>query len=485
MKTKFIFFLMLALATEFVCSQNLNDFNRSNGISYQMIHNFSGDLRHQPHFFHPVKQFFQLKQSPVDNNVVKYALDSTVDYSVGEDTTQLLADYKNEFEYDDYGKIIRSYHYVKGRSTGALTKFSMDEYEYNDNNQVTQQTGYLWQDEKGWKQNTREVITYFRGDVISRELYLKWNEEAQSWLNDSKQDYYYDDHTRITQTVQSEYDHAGESWVEKTKTEYLYLEGNDSTIENEKTTYTKDVSTGNWLNQYKYTNTFDITGKLDETTVFNWNSDNEIWNNMWKYRYLYNQNGIATDRITDMWDDENGWVQDTKSSYVFDQNQQLQQYIYYMWIAEAWSAMIVQAALFNDDYLFYQLLIPFYYTGCDNFNWFHHMLVKMSSYYHTSRDEVTLSYVTLYHYSEKDIIGNTPENLDDRLSVYPNPFRDKIHFKTSESGQSLLVEIYDMQGRYLTSETISSGNYLNLNNLKSGLYFYKINNSYSGKIVKY
>ena len=74
---------------------------------------------------------------------------------------------------------------------------------------------------------------------------------------------------------------------------------------------------------------------------------------------------------------------------------------------------------------------------------------------------------------------------NDNVSVYPNPVNDRLYIETQTLIQTLTVEIYDVYGRHQVTETPShQGNLvIDLSNLKSGIYFVKINTE-KGNIVK-
>lgn len=80
------------------------------------------------------------------------------------------------------------------------------------------------------------------------------------------------------------------------------------------------------------------------------------------------------------------------------------------------------------------------------------------------------------------------------IQVYPNPARDILYIKTTESG-AFIVELYNMQGQKLASQSssFSSGeqiHQLSLEDFKIAVYLLRISNTTSGrnsihKIEKY
>jgi hypothetical protein len=76
---------------------------------------------------------------------------------------------------------------------------------------------------------------------------------------------------------------------------------------------------------------------------------------------------------------------------------------------------------------------------------------------------------------------NVISNYENRFEIYPNPVNDRLYIET----QTLTIEIYDIYGRRQVAETPRhQGNLtIDLENLKSGIYFVKINTE-KGNIVK-
>ena len=84
----------------------------------------------------------------------------------------------------------------------------------------------------------------------------------------------------------------------------------------------------------------------------------------------------------------------------------------------------------------------------------------------------------------EDITG-VDDNYIINVNVYPNPVNDRLYIETQTLAQTLTVEIYDVYGRHQVTETPShQGNVaIDVEDLKSGIYFVKINTE-KGTIVK-
>jgi len=63
--------------------------------------------------------------------------------------------------------------------------------------------------------------------------------------------------------------------------------------------------------------------------------------------------------------------------------------------------------------------------------------------------------------------------IADNIFIYPNPAKDKIFISDNELLKGAECSVYDLYGRILKVEKISA-DYINLDNLTSGIYFLKI-----------
>ena len=114
------------------------------------------------------------------------------------------------------------------------------------------------------------------------------------------------------------------------------------------------------------------------------------------------------------------------------------------------------------------------------------------SYNTTSNDDVFFVEVVALYENDKTSVGlakkyaygdNIDEQHEIQCKVYPNPVNDRLYIETQTLTQT--IEIYDIYGRLQVTETPRhQGNLtIDLENLKSGIYFVKINTE-KGNIVK-
>lgn len=78
--------------------------------------------------------------------------------------------------------------------------------------------------------------------------------------------------------------------------------------------------------------------------------------------------------------------------------------------------------------------------------------------------------------------------LHSKLNVYPNPASNQVNIEVLTNEISTL-EVYDVSGKFLFSQILNNKtNTINIENLTSGIYFFKVNSSEgisTNKIIKY
>jgi len=85
------------------------------------------------------------------------------------------------------------------------------------------------------------------------------------------------------------------------------------------------------------------------------------------------------------------------------------------------------------------------------------------------------------------IIASNPLGVENyhqqAIEIFPNPAVDFLNFRYFESTKEYNVEILDISGRIIQNVTIDKNSAINIEHLKSGVYFLVINDS-SGLVSK-
>ncbi len=72
------------------------------------------------------------------------------------------------------------------------------------------------------------------------------------------------------------------------------------------------------------------------------------------------------------------------------------------------------------------------------------------------------------------------------ISVYPNPFIDRLHIEVDEPLSNAVIEVYDVLGRMVSKSSNLIGNYqieIQLDDGTSGLYFIRFKGEQNGEVV--
>jgi len=123
---------------------------------------------------------------------------------------------------------------------------------------------------------------------------------------------------------------------------------------------------------------------------------------------------------------------------------------------------------------------------------------RTSNYVHSTNDylsHVDTSYVyqiakaatgaTLYFARAYDISVGTTENIkfSERISIYPNPFSDKIYITNPNNLYQYSFKLFDAQGKLILEKKSVTDIAIDLQSLKTTLYFYLLENK-DGEIIK-
>jgi hypothetical protein len=80
-------------------------------------------------------------------------------------------------------------------------------------------------------------------------------------------------------------------------------------------------------------------------------------------------------------------------------------------------------------------------------------------------------------------LSPSTENLPVTNNLYPNPFTNELYL--NNSGEATSITIYDLSGKLITSQDLSSGtNSIDITSLEKGIYIAKINNVDNVQILK-
>jgi hypothetical protein len=86
-----------------------------------------------------------------------------------------------------------------------------------------------------------------------------------------------------------------------------------------------------------------------------------------------------------------------------------------------------------------------------------------------------------------DCIGVKDIYMEQGITLYPNPASDNINITLPENVSQAMFTLYDMQGKILIKQEVSSKETVAVNKLSAGVYIYNVRTSkqnYQGKLIR-
>jgi hypothetical protein len=227
---------------------------------------------------------------------------------------------------------------------------------------------------------------------------------------------------------------------------------------------------------------YNADGKLTaETVQSGWG--NGPFENSWRLRYVYNDNGTLDRIYSDFW---NGSSWDTSTSDVFsyDENGNCTDWIYYNG-TEIFNRYEYEYDL---NYTTNQIVYP--YSPEDDIAT-KSMVEKnnkvLLSHWYTQNDNAELIYVCDYIYNYnvlEEMATNNPGAIHSEVLVYPNPASDYVTFSAGESTiKGLDITTSTGQVVWKNSNIHQKDFNLNVSGLNAGVYFARIQTS-KGMVMK-
>jgi hypothetical protein len=99
---------------------------------------------------------------------------------------------------------------------------------------------------------------------------------------------------------------------------------------------------------------------------------------------------------------------------------------------------------------------------------------------------IASSQFCIYYYSKKTIVDIDDIKYTKVIKVYPNPAHAYLQIDGLSRKQGNTISIYDIQGKLILEANLSISARINIQDLKRGMYIYKVRdaeNAYTGKLI--
>lgn len=312
--------------------------------------------------------------------------------------------------YDANGNLTSTLHQQYDAETGAWTNALNVVYTLNPDGTVQEAVSHFWE-EDDWQAMQKTIYTYSPTRKVLTETTQMGSEGV--FLDFSK--------------------------VTNTYNEVDSLETMLSQV--------SDFLTGQFTNSILDTYSYNANGTLNQMVSQDWNSETSAWENSNRYTNTYDEAGKTIADLTEMWVDE-AWQNESKTTYTYTGNQ-IQESVEQEWDTDQWV----------DAYKY-----AYSYTAS---NQLHQLITQQwdeESSQWVNEGRITFTFGTT---------GIRPV-ADQRLDVYPNPFKDQI---TIQSGamKDQNIEVVNSSGQVVKSfKTQGKVQKMNLGHLENGMYFIRI-----------
>ena len=418
-----------------------------------------------------IKYEFYYNDSGINTEAFILSWDAT--NNVWENFAKYTLDYNEHGDLTQFARYIWSQQWI-GQNKTELT--------YDENGNATTSISYTWdQNTSQWIPNQKHESVYNSNNNVVSSFSYSWDQNTSLWVNTSKTTYVYNSGQQLILSTRYVWDFNNNTWVNFNKNEYSYDAAGNETLRYQ---YDWDATNNVWKNSTRTEHSYDTDGHMTEEIYSEWDPGCNIWAYSEKYGYIYNTNGKLIMETFSNWDNfVNQWIPNNKTQYTYDLDGNCILETDYNWNINTnqWVYQEKQIFTYDNSYTFDDLLIPFFFMDESYINYYlQHMLTEYDILYWDAANNQWLNQsINILYYSSHETNGLDDIN-DPGVRVYPNPATDYINFIMKSMPGTVLIELFDTQGRLVISKEASGDVRLWTGNLMSGLYLYRL--SYNGKM---
>jgi len=299
--------------------------------------------------------------------------------------------------------------------------------------------------------SNKNELSYNSQNLVNQEVLFSYNNTTSTWRKTNKVETQYSSSKKIIKQLSSQFNTNTNSW-DSTYNETTLYDITDHLINKLRFTYQQP----NWIlyvkKTYNYNQTYDTSSIINVNYYINPNNDS-----LASKTDYYFQNNNPTRLIHYSYNNTiSTWVQTHKEKKTYDYNYQASDAIFP-----------------SSNNAFYTM----------------NNIITSSTFiqYDSASASFINNFYKQYYYSQKTIIS--VNDLDKTSSkIFPNPVKSTLYIKFNKKEDNKgIIEIFDISGKLVLSNTINTASSIKVEHLKAGIYFYKITNKNrvsSGKFIK-
>ncbi len=124
------------------------------------------------------------------------------------------------------------------------------------------------------------------------------------------------------------YNRGTDQWNRLNRTVYAYDGINQASI------YYQHWNGSGWIDDYRFTYTYDIEGRLSVSLYQSW--DGSVWVNQFRYTLSYDENNDAVESLTESWDGAQ-WLNTSRTQTTYDGSHRVSVFVTQTWLISAWT----------------------------------------------------------------------------------------------------------------------------------------------------
>ncbi len=353
------------------------------------------------------------------------------------------------FEYTGQGQLQKATYYELDYETTELLIADKDIYFY-ENGQLSYEVDYYYDHDLDiWIMDDSVSYTYQDGLLVQEDYY--WYDQENDEMDHDEITYYYYTGDLLDSAIVESWD--GSEFVLDTKDEYLYDGGKMTSYIH--SYYHYDLN--DWVFANKTENSWDGE-EISEIIEMSYDETDELWINDSKYTYTWQSNGNLDEEIDYSWDE----------------------------IDEIWVEEMKMYGFYTNDVIFSDMVLPFAEGEEGNpILFFEHQVDSVYMDFYTETGDWEHAATVKFHYSEFVGLNDPMQKNNLQVDLYPNPANNTLHVKTPFIHETQGV-ITDNLGRVVQIVNLKGECSVNVSALPGGVYFIKIaDGKYAGAAYKF
>jgi len=229
--------------------------------------------------------------------------------------------------YNAKGVVIMTHKSTWNGSKWVLSSMTRTDEEYDAAGHLTLSASWKCGSDSVWIGIEKSVETYSAtGKILFKAIYDAW--ANNDWVAYFKVEYEYDDADRLI--LEQRFDWNANAWKGNYRNEYGYDAQGRKNMEASYTGW--DKTTGTWIGSSKTEQVFDANGKVISSISSVWGAN--TWRQVFRYTYTYDGSGREIERTVEHFEDDT-WIYTEKYIKEYKGNTQITDNAY-KWLNGQW-----------------------------------------------------------------------------------------------------------------------------------------------------